>query len=112
MTVEELQKTVDEWIRKWGVRYFSPLTNLAQLTEEVGEIARIISRRYGDQSAKKTDDITDEKLSDELADALWVIVCLANQTGIDLTEAIKKNVEKKSQRDRERHINNSKLTAK
>ena len=109
MTIVELQKTVDDWIRTYGVRYFDPLTNLAQLTEEVGETARILSRRYGEQSAKPTDDISDEKLADELADILWVVVCLANQTGTDLTEAIRRNIEKKSRRDRDRHRNNTKL---
>ena len=109
MTIVELQKTVDDWIRTYGVRYFDPLTNLAQLTEEVGETARILSRRYGEQSAKPTDDISDEKLADELADILWVVVCLANQTGTDLTEGIRRNIEKKSRRDRDRHRNNTKL---
>ena len=109
MTIEELQKTVDDWIRTYGVRYFDPLTNLAQLTEEVGETARILSRRYGEQSPKPTDELSDEKLSDELADILWVVVCLANQTGTDLTEAVRKNIEKKTCRDKDRHRNNTKL---
>ena len=111
MTIEELQKTVDEWIRRYGVRYFDPLTNLAQLTEEVGETARIISRRFGEQSAKRAEDITDERLADELADVLWVVVCLANQTGLDLTEAVQRNIEKKTGRDRNRHKNNPKLNS-
>lgn len=110
MTLAELQKTVDHWIRTYGVRYFSPLTNLAQLTEEVGEVARILSRTYGDQSAKASDDLSKEALADELADIIWVTVCLANQTGCDLTEAMQKNIQKKTERDRLRHINNPKLT--
>lgn len=110
MTLAELQQTVDDWIRTYGVRYFSPLTNLAQLTEEVGEVARILSRTYGDQSAKASDDLSKEALADELADILWVTVCLANQTECDLTEAIQKNIQKKTDRDRLRHINNPKLT--
>lgn len=111
MTIQELQKTVDEWIKTYGVRYFSPLTNLAQLTEEVGEAARILSRRYGEQSAKPTEDLSDEKLGDELADILWVVTCLANQTGINLTEAVEQNIRKKTARDKERHKNNPKLQA-
>ena len=111
MTIQELQKTVDEWIKTYGVRYFSPLTNLAQLTEEVGEVARVLSRRYGEQSPKPTEDLSDEKLGDELADILWVVTCLANQTGIDLTEAIEQNIRKKTTRDKERHKNNPKLQA-
>ena len=106
MTLEEAQKTVDEWIKTYGVRYFSELTNMAVLTEEVGELARIMARTYGDQSFKageKTD------LGDEMADVLWVLLCLANQTGVDLTEAFGKNLEKKTNRDKERHKNNPKL---
>jgi NTP pyrophosphatase (non-canonical NTP hydrolase) len=113
MSIKEAQQTVDEWITTYGVRYFSELTNMAVLTEEVGELARIISRRYGDQSWKKDDprakDNGQEALGDEMADVLWVLLCLANQTGIDLTEELKKNIEKKTQRDKERHIKNSKL---
>lgn len=107
MTIEQAQKTVDDWIKKYGVRYFSELTNMAILTEEVGEVARVIARQYGEQSSKKSDN-TD--LGDELADVLFVIICLANQTGIDLTEALHKNFEKKTNRDSERHHNNPKLT--
>lgn len=106
MTLEEAQKTVDEWIKTYGVRYFSELTNMAVLTEEVGELARIMARTYGDQSFKageKTD------LGDEMADVLWVLLCLANQTGVDLTEAFRKNLEKKTNRDKERYKNNPKL---
>lgn len=106
MTLEEAQKIVDEWIKTYGVRYFSELTNMAVLTEEVGELARIMARTYGDQSFKageKTD------LGDEMADVLWVLLCLANQTGVDLTEAFRKNLEKKTNRDKERHKNNPKL---
>ena len=113
MTIKEAQKAVDRWIKEYGVRYFSELTNMAVLTEEVGELARIISRRYGDQSWKKDDprakDNGQEALGDEMADVLWVLLCLANQTGVDLTEELKKNIEKKTQRDKERHIKNSKL---
>ncbi|MCQ2291196.1 MAG: nucleotide pyrophosphohydrolase [Muribaculaceae bacterium] len=108
MTIEEAQKKVDEWIRTYGVRYFSPLTNMAQLTEEVGEVARIISRTYGDQSFKESDRGKD--LGDELADVLWVVLCLANQTGVDLTASLERNFEKKTKRDSERHLNNEKLT--
>ena len=106
MTIEEAQKQVDEWIRQYGVRYFNELTNMACLTEEVGELARIMARTYGEQSFKE-----DEKhdLGDEMADILWVLICLANQTGVDLTEAFKKNLEKKTSRDKERHLNNTKL---
>lgn len=107
MTIEEAQKTVDQWIKEVGVRYFSELTNLAMLTEEVGELARIIARRYGEQSEKESDKNRD--LGDEMADVLFVLICLANQTGVDLTEALKKNLEKKTNRDSERHINNPKL---
>lgn len=106
MTLEEAQKTVDEWIKTYGVRYFSELTNMAVLTEEVGELARIMARTYGDQSFKKGEK---HDLGDEIADVLWVLICLANQTGVDLTEAFRKNLEKKTSRDKERHINNPKL---
>ena len=107
ITLEEAQQMVDSWIKKYGVRYFSELTNMAVLTEEVGEVARIISRKYGDQSFKESDKNKD--LSDELADVMWVVLCLANQTGVDMTEAFRKNIEKKTNRDKERHINNKKL---
>ena len=107
MTIEEAQKQVDEWIKTIGVRYFTELTNMAILTEEVGELARIMARTYGDQSFKKSD--MDKNLADEMADVLWVLICLANQTGVDLTEAFRKNMEKKTERDKNRHINNDKL---
>ena len=107
MTIEETQKLVDHWIKTVGVRYFDELTNMAILTEEVGEVARIIARRYGEQSEKPEDK--DKELADELADVLWVVICLANQTGIDLTEALKKNIEKKTLRDKDRHSGNRKL---
>ena len=107
MTLQEAQQDVDQWIRTTGVRYFSELTNMAILTEEVGEVARLMSRIYGDQSFKETDK--EKKLSDELADVLWVLICIANQTGIDLTEALQKNFEKKKTRDAERHRQNEKL---
>ena len=107
MTIEEAQQTVDNWINTTGVRYFSELTNMAILTEEVGEVARIISRKYGEQSFKKSDEEND--LGDELADVLFVLICLANQTGINLTDALEKNLEKKSMRDSARHQNNEKL---
>ena len=107
MTIEQLQQRVDEWITTLGVRYFSPLTNMAILTEEVGEVARIMARRYGDQSEKPSD--RDRDLGDELADVIWVVTCLANQTGVDLTEAIERNFEKKTTRDATRHRNNPKL---
>jgi NTP pyrophosphatase (non-canonical NTP hydrolase) len=107
MTIEEAQLTVDNWIKTKGVRYFNELTNMAMLTEEVGEVARIIARRYGEQSFKESDKQKD--LSDELADVLFVLICLANQTGVDLTEALQKNLEKKSNRDSERHQSNEKL---
>ncbi|MCQ2249813.1 MAG: nucleotide pyrophosphohydrolase [Bacteroidales bacterium] len=107
MTISEAQKTVDDWIKKYGVRYFSQLTNMAILTEEVGEVARIISRTYGEQSFKESDKNKD--LSDELADVLWVVICLANQCGIDLTEALERNIRKKTERDSTRHISNEKL---
>lgn len=106
MTLEEAQKTVDNWIKTYGVRYFSELTNMAVLTEEVGELARVISRTYGDQSFKPGEKAN---LADEMADVLWVLICLANQTGTDLTEAFQKNLEKKTTRDKERHKNNPKL---
>lgn len=108
MTIEEAQQRVDEWIKTTGVRYFSELTNMAILTEEVGEVARLMSRMYGDQSFKESDK--DKKLSDELADVLWVLICIANQTGVDLTEALHKNFEKKNIRDADRHKNNDKLS--
>ena len=106
MTLEEAQKEVDRWIKTYGVRYFSELTNMAVLTEEVGELARIMARKYGDQSFKEGEKCN---LADEMADVLWVLLCLANQTGVDLTEAFRKNLEKKSLRDKERHKNNPKL---
>lgn len=108
MTIEEAQKTIDEWINTTGVRYFNELTNMAILTEEVGEVARLISRMYGEQSFKESDK--DKNLGDELADVLFVLICIANQTGTDLTEALKKNLEKKSIRDADRHKRNDKLT--
>jgi len=107
MTIEQAQKTVDQWINTTGVRYFNELTNMAMLTEEVGEVARIIARRYGEQSEKESDKNKD--LGDEMADVLFVLICLANQTGVDLTEALKKNLDKKTERDSERHQNNPKL---
>jgi len=107
MTIDQAQEAVDQWIKDNGVRYFNELTNMAMLTEEVGEVARIIARRYGEQSEKESDKTKD--LGEEMADVLFVLICLANQTGIDLTEALKKNLEKKSLRDKERHQNNSKL---
>lgn len=107
MTIQEAQKNVDEWINTTGVRYFDELTNMALLTEEVGEVARIIARRYGEQSEKESDKKYD--LGDELADVLWVLMCLANQTGVDLTEAFRKNLEKKNLRDKDRHRSNEKL---
>ena len=107
MTLSESQKIVDNWIKQYGVRYFSELTNMAMLTEEVGEVARIIARRYGEQSEKESDKNKD--LGEELADVLFVLICLANQTGINLEEALKKNLDKKTKRDFERHKNNDKL---
>jgi len=107
MTIKEAQQQVDGWIKTVGVRYFSELTNMAILTEEVGELARIMARRYGDQSFKESDK--EKNLGDEMADVLWVLICLANQTGVDLTEAMKKNFEKKNIRDAERHLRNEKL---
>lgn len=108
MTLEEAQSAVDQWIKTYGVRYFSELTNMAILTEEVGELARIMSRKYGDQSFKEGEP-TDP--ADEMADVLWVLLCLANQTGVDLTAAFRKNLEKKTARDANRHKNNPKLQA-
>lgn len=107
MTLDEAQAQIDHWIKTVGVRYFSELTNMAMLTEEVGEVARIIARRYGEQSEKESDKQKD--LGDEMADVLFVLICLANQTGVNLTEALNKNLEKKSIRDAERHHNNPKL---
>lgn len=109
MEIAELQQRVDEWIRDVGVRYFSELTNMAVLTEEVGELARVMARRYGDQSFKAGEK---DDLADEMADVLWVLVCLANQTGVDLTAAVEANFAKKSARDSERHKNNPKLKNK
>lgn len=107
MTISEAQKLVDDWIKTYGVRYFNELTNMAQLTEEVGEVARIIARRYGEQSEKESDKAKD--LGDEMADVLWVLICLANQTGINLEDALKKNLDKKTERDNTRHLDNEKL---
>lgn len=106
MTIKEAQATVDRWIKEYGVRYFSELTNMACLTEEVGELARIMARRYGDQSFKEGES---HDPSEEMADILWVLICLANQTGVDLTEALQKSIEKKTSRDKLRHKNNPKL---
>ncbi len=106
MTIKEAQDTVDQRIKTYGVRYFSELTNMAVLTEEVGELARVMARKYGDQSFKAGEK---DNLGDEMADVLWVLLCLANQTGVDLTEELKKNIEKKTLRDKERHIQNEKL---
>ena len=108
MTIKEAQRQVDDWIHQYGVRYFSELTNMAVLTEEVGELARVMSRMYGDQSFKAGEK---PNLGEEMADVLWVLICLANQTGIDLTEEFKKNMEKKTNRDSNRHIQNPKLKA-
>ena len=110
MTIQNAQQQVDHWIKTVGVRYFSELTNMAILTEEVGELARIMARRYGDQSFKESDK--DGNLADEMADIFWVLVCLANQTGVDLTDALQKNFEKKNLRDSERHQQNEKLKGK
>ncbi|MCF2493952.1 nucleotide pyrophosphohydrolase [Dyadobacter chenhuakuii] len=107
MTIQEAQAQVDNWIKTYGVRYFSELTNMAILTEEVGELARIMARTYGDQSFKKSD--LGKDLGDEMADVMWVLICLANQTGINLTEAFEKNMAKKTERDKDRHKNNEKL---
>lgn len=109
ITIREAQQLVDQWIRQYGVRYFSELTNMACLTEEVGELARIMARKYGDQSFKQGEE---QDPADEMADVLWVLMCLANQTGVDLTEALRKNLEKKTSRDKTRHINNEKLKSK
>lgn len=106
MTLEEAQAQVDNWIKTYGVRYFDVKTNMIVLTEEIGEMARIIARKYGEQSAKPTDNLN---LDDEIADVLWVLICIANQTGIDLTQAFTKNIEKKTNRDNKRHLENSKL---
>jgi len=115
MTIREAQEAVDRWIREYGVRYFSELTNMTVLTEEVGELARIIARRYGDQSWKATDpkgaDNGREAMGEEMADVLWVLLCLANQTGVDLTAELQKSIEKKTRRDSLRHIENPKLKA-
>jgi NTP pyrophosphatase (non-canonical NTP hydrolase) len=108
MTIKEAQETVDLWIREYGVRYFSELTNMAVLTEEVGELARVIARKYGDQSFKAGEK---ENLGEEMADVLWVLICLANQTGVDLTEELQKSIDKKTKRDAQRHIQNPKLKA-
>jgi NTP pyrophosphatase (non-canonical NTP hydrolase) len=107
ITIKQAQQQVDDWIKTVGVRYFSELTNMAVLTEEVGELARIMARKYGDQSFKETDK--DKDLSDEMADVLWVLLCMANQTGVDLTKALQKNFEKKNTRDADRHQQNEKL---
>ncbi len=107
MTLNDAQKQVDEWIKTIGVRYYSELTNMTILTEEVGELARIMARTYGDQSFKKSDE--KHNLADEMADVLWILICLANQTGVNLTEAFEKNMAKKTNRDKERHQNNPKL---
>ncbi|MCI7399754.1 MAG: nucleotide pyrophosphohydrolase [Prevotella sp.] len=109
MTIREAQKMVDDWIKTYGVRYFSELTNMAVLTEEVGEMARIMARQYGDQSFKEGEK---HDLGDEMADVLWVLMCIANQTGVDLTEALRKNIDKKTSRDKERHLRNEKLKNK
>ena len=107
LTLNQVQQQVDQWIKTIGVRYFSELTNMAILTEEVGELARIMARKYGDQSFKKSDE--KYEMADEMADVLWVLICLANQTGVDLNEAFQKNMEKKTSRDKDRHQNNEKL---
>ena len=107
ITLEQAQQMVDEWITTTGVRYFNELTNMAILTEEVGEVARLMARQYGEQSFKKSDE--GKELADEMADVLWVLLCLANQTGVNLTEAFQKNIEKKTQRDQDRHRQNEKL---
>lgn len=106
MTIQEAQQSVDQWIKTYGVRYFSELTNMAVLTEEVGELARVMARKYGDQSFKEGEK---ENLGEEMADVLWVLLCLANQTGVDLTKELEKSIEKKTIRDKKRHINNQKL---
>lgn len=109
MTIKEAQEEVDRWIKQYGVRYFSELTNMTVLTEEVGELARVMARRYGDQSFKAGEK---DNLEEEMADVLWVLICLANQTGVDLTTALEKNFAKKTQRDSTRHLNNPKLKDK
>lgn len=106
MTLKEAQKKVDEWIKEYGIRYFNEMTNMAILTEEVGEVARIMARKYGEQSFKEGET---DKLDDEIADVLWVLICIANQTGINLEEAFQRNLDKKTKRDNKRHINNLKL---
>ena len=106
MTIKEAQNTVDSWIKEYGVRYFSELTNMAVLTEEVGELARVMARKYGDQSFKEGEK---DNMGEEIADIFWVLCCIANQTGIDITEEYKKSIEKKTQRDKDRHKNNQKL---
>ena len=106
MTIKEAQEHVDKWIKEYGVRYFNEMTNMAILTEEVGEVARIMARKYGEQSFKNSEE---KELADELADVLWVLICIANQTGVDLTEALEKNIGKKTKRDNRRHIENQKL---
>lgn len=108
-TLDELQQLVDEWIHTYGVRYFDPLTNMAILTEETGEVARVMARLYGEQSAKASDHLD---LADELADLLWVLTCIANQCGVNLQEALEKNLQKKTKRDAIRHLNNDKLRSK
>lgn len=110
MTIQEAQEQVDVWIKTIGVRYFSELTNMAILTEEVGELARIMARKYGDQSFKKNE--SPDQLADEMADVLWVLLCMANQTGVNLTQALHKNIEKKTNRDKDRHVQNEKLRMK
>ncbi len=107
ISIEEAQQKVDDWIKTFGVRYFSELTNMAILTEEVGELARVIARKYGDQSFKTSE--TELNMADEMADVLWVLICLANQTGVNLSDAFEKNMQKKTDRDRFRHLNNEKL---
>lgn len=113
MTIKDAQQAVDSWIKEYGVRYFSELTNMTVLTEEVGELARIMARRYGEQSWKASDsraaDNGQQAMKEEMADILWVLICLANQTGVDLTEALQQSIEKKTNRDKTRHINNTKL---
>ena len=106
MTIQEIQERVDQWIKTYGVRYFNELTNMACLTEEVGELARVIARKYGEQSFK---DGESQDVSEEMADVLWVLICLANQTGVDLTAALEASIEKKTKRDKDRHLNNTKL---
>ena len=106
MTIQEAQERVDQWIKTYGVRYFNELTNMACLTEEVGELARVIARKYGEQSFK---DGESQDVSEEMADVLWVLICLANQTGVDLTDALEASIEKKTKRDKDRHLNNTKL---